>query len=139
MKNMTSQILAIIHSKGHQPSLNMPSLMADSGHGARQPPRNNVAATAETLSMLTYSARKNQANFIEEYSTMCPATSSPSAYGRSKGRRLTSPTIEMRQMMKAGASTIAHHRSVWALTIWDVEAVPDRRKTLASASVIASS
>ena len=45
--------------------------------------------------MLMYSARKYQANFIEEYSTMWPATSSPSASGRSKGRRLTSPTMEM--------------------------------------------
>ena len=52
-------------------------------------------ATAETLSMLMYSARKNQANFIEEYSVWKPPTSSPSASGRSNGSRLVSPTIEM--------------------------------------------
>ncbi len=55
---------------GHQPSLNMPSLIADRGHGARQPPRKSVVATAETLIMLMYSARKNHANFIDEYSVM---------------------------------------------------------------------
>src|SRR5690625_5862660 len=94
MKNMTSQILATIHSSGHQPSLNMPSLIVDSGKGARQPPRKSVAATAETLSMLTYSARKNHANFIEEYSTMWPATSSPSASGRDrKSTRLNSSHV----------------------------------------------
>ena len=45
--------------------------------------------------MFMYSARKNHANFIDEYSVMKPATSSPSASGRSNGRRLVSPTIEI--------------------------------------------
>ena len=93
MKNMTAQTLATNHSIGHQPEL------APSQNrlriAERQPPRNRVTHTAETLNMLMYSARKYQANFIEEYSTMWPATSSPSASGRSKGRRLTSPTMEM--------------------------------------------
>ena len=59
-------IFARNHSTGHQPVLNIPSLMAERGNGARQPPRNSVVATAETLTMLMYSARKNHANFIEE-------------------------------------------------------------------------
>jgi hypothetical protein len=46
--------------------------------------------------MLTYSARKNIANFIELYSVWKPPTSSDSASGRSKGARLVSPTIEIR-------------------------------------------
>ena len=57
--------------------------------------KNSVVATAETLSMLMYSARKNHANFIEEYSVMYPPTSSPSASGRSNGSRFTSPNIEI--------------------------------------------
>ena len=65
------------------------------GHGARQPPRNSVVASAETVTMLTYSARKNSANFSEEYSVWKPPTSSPSASGRSNGARLVSPTIAM--------------------------------------------
>ena len=63
------------------------------GHGARQPPRNSVVASAETVTMLMYSARKNSANFSDEYSVWKPPTSSPSASGRSNGRRLVSPTI----------------------------------------------
>ena len=43
------------HSTGHQP-LFAPA-HSDSGHGARQPPRNSVVASAETVVMLMYSAR----------------------------------------------------------------------------------
>ena len=78
---------------GHQPWF-APS-QRDSGHGARQPPRNSVVASAETVTMLMYSARKNSANFSDEYSVWKPPTSSPSASGRSNGARLVSPTIEM--------------------------------------------
>ncbi|CFS31940.1 Uncharacterised protein [Mycobacterium tuberculosis] len=38
----------------------------------------------------------NIANFNDEYSVWNPATSSPSASGKSNGARLVSPTIEMR-------------------------------------------
>ena len=74
----------------------MPSSTSDSGHGARQPPRNNVVARADTVVTLMYSARKNIANFSEAYSVWKPATSSLSASGRSNGARLVSPTIESR-------------------------------------------
>src|SRR3954468_13632338 len=82
------------HSTGHQPVLRTPPPTADSGHGARQPPRNSVVAIAETGTMLTYSARKNSANFSDEYSVWKPPTSSPSASARSNGARLVSPTME---------------------------------------------
>ena len=65
------------------------------GQGARQPPRNSVAASAETVTMLMYSARKNSANFSDEYSVWKPPTSSLSASGRSNGARLVSPTTAM--------------------------------------------
>ncbi len=45
--------------------------------------------------MLMYSARKNNANFSEEYSVWKPPTNSPSASGRSKGARLVSPTMDV--------------------------------------------
>ncbi len=54
-----------------------------------------MVASAETVAMLMYSARKNRANFSEEYSVWKPPTSSPSASGRSNGARLVSPTIEI--------------------------------------------
>ncbi len=93
-KNSSSWIFSVIHSIGHQPWL-APSQKVDTGHGARQPPRKRVEATAETVTMFTYSASMNIANFSEEYSVLKPPTSSPSASGRSNGARLVSPTIEM--------------------------------------------
>src|SRR3984957_7252532 len=54
------------------------------------PPRNNRVATQETVTMLAYSAMKNDANFMLEYSVWKPATSSFSASGRSNGTRLVS-------------------------------------------------
>ena len=64
------------------------------GNGARQPPRNSVVHSAETVTMLMYSARKNSANFSDEYSVWKPPTSSDSASGRSNGARLVSPTAD---------------------------------------------
>ena len=52
-----------------------------------------MVASADTVTMLMYSARKNIANFSDEYSVWKPPTSSPSASGRSNGARLVSPTI----------------------------------------------
>ncbi len=92
--NKNPHTLAVNQSTGHQPAL--APCHRFNGHGACQPPRNNVAASAETVVMLTYSASMNIANFSDEYSVWKPATSSPSASGRSKGARLVSPTIEMR-------------------------------------------
>ncbi len=79
------------HRTGHQPLL--APAHSEIGHGARHPPRNIVVASAETVVMLMYSARKNIANFIDEYSVMWPATISPSPSGRSNGMRFVSPTI----------------------------------------------
>ena len=92
-RNKKPQTLAVNHSTGHHPLL-APSIML-SGHGACQPPRNSVVASAETVVMLTYSASMNIANFSDEYSVWNPPTSSPSASGRSNGARLVSPTIEV--------------------------------------------
>src|SRR2546427_8638505 len=48
------------------------TLFRSTGNGARQPPRNSVVASAETVTMLMYSARKNIANFSDEYSVWKP-------------------------------------------------------------------
>src|SRR6266849_3747024 len=60
------------------------------GNSGCQPPRNSSVATQETVTMLAYSAMKNAANFILEYSVWKPATGSFSASGRSNGTRLVS-------------------------------------------------
>src|ERR1700742_4623737 len=89
--NMTT--LATNQTSGHQLLL-APCQSSWIGHGACQPPRKSVVASAETVTMLMYSARKNMANLNEEYSVWKPPTSSDSASGRSKGARLVSPTID---------------------------------------------
>src|SRR5919109_2100499 len=58
--------------------------------GPRHPPRNSVTATADTVIVWRYSARKNMANLIPEYSVWYPATNSVSASGRSNGGRFVS-------------------------------------------------
>jgi len=138
-KKTSSHTLARNHSSGHQPSLNMPSLIAEIGHGARQPPRKSVVATAETLIMLMYSARKNHANFIDEYSVWKPPTSSPSASGRSNGARLVSPTMDATYTRNAGTSAMPHHNCSWESTICDVDMEPATMKTLTSERPMASS
>src|SRR5947209_8912051 len=97
------------HRIGHQPVLSTPLSISDSGHGARHPPRKSVVASAETVTRLMYSARKNIANLIEAYSVWKPATSSLSASGRSNGARLVSPTMEIAYIKNDGSSGSTYH------------------------------
>src|ERR1700716_1923664 len=94
------------------------------GHGACQPPRNIVVASAETVVMLTYSASMNMANFSDEYSVWKPPTSSPSASGRSNGTRLVSPTIDVTYTRNDGSSRNTYQVWFWAATMPDVDMVP---------------
>src|SRR5690242_18014737 len=107
---------------GHQPVF-APS-HSEIGHGACQPPRNIVVASADTVVMFTYSASMNIANFKLEYSVWNPPTSSPSASGRSKGARLVSPTIAVRYTRNDGSSRKMYQVWVCAATMPDVDMVP---------------
>src|SRR5450759_860999 len=120
--NRKMHSLATNHSIGSQPAL--AQLNRLSGQGARHPPRNSVVATAETVIMLMYSARKNIANFSEEYSVWKPPTSSLSASGRSNGARLVSPTQEMPEITHESWTAMINHRLRWASTIWLVDSEP---------------
>src|SRR6516225_599385 len=120
--NMKVHNLAVNQSTGHQPVL-APAHML-SGHGACQPPKNMTVASDETVIMLMYSARKNIANFSDEYSVWKPATSSLSASGRSNGARLVSPTIDTRYMRKDGISGSAYQSGCCAATISLVDSEP---------------
>src|SRR5690348_15697647 len=122
---MMNRTLPRNHSTGHQPVLSTPLSIADSGHGARQPPRNNVVASDDTVVTLMYSARKNIANLIDEYSVWKPATSSLSASGRSNGARLVSPTIEIMYMTNDGISGNAYQSLDCAATISLVDSDPE--------------
>src|SRR3954467_12403717 len=123
-QNSRKKTLPANQSTGHQPVLSTPSATSESGHGARHPPRKSVVASAQTVVMLTYSARKNIANLIEEYSVWNPATSSLSASGRSNGARFVSPTIEMMYMTNDGNNGITYQSECCALTISDVDSEP---------------
>src|SRR6056297_2396841 len=68
----TKYVFIINHTKG-------------GSRGPCQPPRKRVTAIAETRKIFVYSARKNMANRIAEYSVIKPETSSDSPSGKSKG------------------------------------------------------
>src|SRR5829696_449704 len=92
-KKMTVAVLDRNQMIGKKPELIHST--CENGQIGCQPPRNSVVASADTVTMLMYSARKNIANFSEVYSVWKPPTSSLSASGRSKGARLVSPVIAM--------------------------------------------
>src|SRR5919198_5292787 len=71
------------------------------GNGPCQPPRKRVVVTAQTVTMFAYSAMKNMAYFMLEYSVQKPETSSVSASGRSKGVRLISAMEQMKNRIPA--------------------------------------
>jgi len=54
--------------------------------------------------MLLYSAKKNKAKVIDEYSTLNPATSSASASGKSNGARFVSASSEIKKITHIGNS-----------------------------------
>ncbi len=66
------------------------------GTGLSQPPKNISAHSIEIRIMLAYSARKNTAKAMPEYSTWKPATISDSPSATSNGARLVSATPDIR-------------------------------------------
>jgi len=84
---------------------------------ASQPPKNNNDITAESQSILLYSAKKNIANVIAEYSTLYPATISASASGKSKGARFVSAKIEIKKIIKIGNKGNTNHTVFCLFTI----------------------
>jgi hypothetical protein len=70
--------------------------MRSKPNGESHPPQKSSADTTETRIMFAYSARKNTANIIPEYSTWKPATISLSPSATSKGARLVSASPEMK-------------------------------------------
>src|ERR1035437_1067702 len=129
---MKLQSLLMTNHSPHQPSLNMPPLIAAMPGGACQPPRNMVVARAETVNMLTYTPRKNIANFSELYSVWNPPVSSPSPSARSKGSRLVSPTMVTTYTRKEGINETTNHRLFWEATICEVDIEPLNMKTATS-------
>ena len=65
-----------------------------------QPPRKSVTVSAESVSMLMYSAIWKRPQRMPEYSVWYPATSSCSASGRSNGARFVSAMPAMKKVRK---------------------------------------
>src|SRR3954462_10039007 len=116
---MNPTTLSRNHTSGNQPSLIQST--RENGKGACQPPRNSVTASAETVIMLMYSARKNIANFSDEYSVWKPPTSSPSASGRSNGARLGSPTARTMEIRNELGTAAMNQRPCCESTTSDVD------------------
>src|SRR3954462_9659868 len=77
--------------------------------GACQPPKNITAVSAEISIMFMYSAMKNSAKLMPEYSTMWPATISDSPSTTSNGARLVSATPETKYTPSIGSSGSQFH------------------------------
>jgi len=74
-----------------------------------QPPKKSIVVIDEINIILLYSARKNKANPIAEYSTLYPDTSSASASGRSKGCLFVSAKAHIKKRTKIGNKGSANH------------------------------
>jgi hypothetical protein len=92
-----------------------------------QPPKKRITVRSDIRIIFAYSAKKNIAKIIEEYSTLYPATSSASASGKSNGVRLVSAIIEMKNTIAAGSKGKTYHTVVlWAETISERFSDPER-------------
>src|SRR5438128_158684 len=85
------------------------TLNGNTSNGDSQPPRNMVVARIDTSHMFAYSARKNIANDMPEYSIMWPATISDSPSTTSNGARLVSAMPETKYTTAIGSSGNQFH------------------------------
>jgi len=75
--------------------------------------------------ILPYSAKKNNANAIAEYSTLYPATSSASASGKSKGVRFVSARAIIKNNIQNGSNGNTNQTCSCILTMSVNEKLPD--------------
>src|SRR5258706_12984566 len=94
----TMNILASSQSAG---GIAFVSALSQSGS---QPPKNMITVSVAIRIMFMYSARKNSAKVMPEYSTIWPATISDSPSTTSNGARLVSATPAMKYTNSIGAS-----------------------------------
>ena len=70
------------------------------------PPKNIKTVNRLIAIIEPYSAKKNNAKPILEYSTLKPETNSDSASGKSKGARFVSAKIDIKNIIKSGKNGI---------------------------------
>jgi len=71
------------------------------------PPKNRSMVNKLIKIIEQYSAKKNSANPMLEYSTLKPDTNSDSASGKSNGARLVSANIDIKNINNKGAKGAA--------------------------------
>jgi len=71
-------------------------------NGGIQPPRKRQTVKLDISKIEEYSAKKNKTKPTAEYSTLYPETSSDSASGKSKGTRLVSAKMDIKNKTKEG-------------------------------------
>lgn len=82
-----------------------------------QPPKNKITVNVLIKIIFEYSAKKNKAKLIEEYSTLQPDTNSASASGKSKGCLFVSAKAQIKKIINIGNSGIQNHIFFCAITI----------------------
>jgi hypothetical protein len=83
------------------------------------PPRNIIVNIIDINIICTYSPKKNNANVIDEYSTLNPDTNSDSPSGRSNGLLFVSASIEIKNNILVGNKPIRFQPSSCVITITD--------------------
>jgi hypothetical protein len=92
---------------------------------ACQPPKKKIVDKVLISIILPYSAKKNSAKAIAEYSTLYPATSSASASGKSNGALLVSAKLVITKISQIGNNGNIYQIYSWELTISIKEKLPD--------------
>lgn len=82
-----------------------------------QPPKNNIDIIVDIIIICEYSAKKNNANVIAEYSVLYPDTNSDSPSVKSNGARFVSANADTTNITNAGNWGNTYHISFCAVTI----------------------
>lgn len=82
-----------------------------------QPPKNKIVVKEHIKIILLYSAKKNSAKLIAEYSTLYPETNSASASGKSKGCLFVSAKAHIKKTINIGNNGIQYQMFACAFTI----------------------
>lgn len=88
------------------PNIKLPSYTFK---GIHPPPKNKITPIVDINIIWQYSAKKNKAKDILEYSTLNPETSSDSPSVKSNGTRLVSAKAETKNIIAIGNKGILYH------------------------------
>jgi hypothetical protein len=81
------------------------------------PPKNNIDIIVDIIIICEYSAKKNNANVIAEYSVLYPDTSSDSPSVKSNGALFVSANADTTNITNAGNCGTTYHISLCDVTI----------------------